>query len=78
MEALAHVLVLCASGELDAADVVDSLLTAGLDSGVAGAVEMCYVEHRRFLRNAVLETAAQSGPSSGIPYYKDLEWRIQV
>lgn len=78
VEALTHTLVLCAGGDLDSADVVDSLLTAGLDAGVAGAIEKCFTENRRFLRDAVLETAAQAGPAGDIPHYKDLEWRIQV
>jgi len=78
VEALAHVLVLCAGGELDSADVVDSFLTAGLDAEVAQAVEKCFAENRTFLRDAVVEAAAESGPSGDIPHYKDLEWRIQV
>lgn len=78
VEALAHVLVLCAGGELDSADVVDSFLTAGLDAEVAQAVEKCFVENRTFLRDAVVEAAAESGPAGDIPHYQDFEWRIQV
>ena len=78
MEALSHSLVLCAGGDLDSADVVDSLLLAGLDRGVAEAAEKAFAEHRSFLRAAVDASAAEVTPAAAIPHYKDLEWRVQV
>ena len=78
MEALSHSLLLCAGGDLDSADVVDSLLLAGLDRGVAEAAEKAFAEHRTFLRAAVDASAAEVAPAAAIPHYKDLEWRVQV
>jgi len=78
VEAMSHVLILCASGDLDSADIVDSLLTAGLDQSSAETVEKSFADNRKFLRAAVEEAANEAAPVGAIPHYKDLEWRIQV
>lgn len=78
VEALSHVLILCAGSGLDSADVVDSLLTAGLNQSSAETVETFFADNRNFLRAAVEKTAEESAPTGTIAHYKDLEWRIQV
>jgi len=78
VEAISFVLITFASHKLEPNDMIDSLLTAGLQHSVSETFQKFYVKNSEFLISSILEAAAANEPAGHLFKYEDLEWRVQV